>query len=155
MPAKVHKLGPGTITIGETGTTVDFSCQVTAAHIDWEADEGDDVTVLCGDVVPGARTYSATFAGTLLQDLDAAGIVAYSWEHRGETVPFSFTPSTAAAAKVEGALILDPLSVGGDEAGQNMTSDFEWKVAGEPTFTPTAVALEGETEGAEPVGAAA
>ena len=136
MAAKVHKLGPGTITIGETGTELDFSCQVTAAHVDTEVDEGDEVTVLCGDVVPGARTYSHTFAGTLLQDLDAEGIVAYSWDHAGEAVPFSFTPSTAIAAKVDGELILDPLTIGGDEAGQNMTSDYEWAIVGTPTFTP-------------------
>lgn len=138
MPAKVHKLGPGTITIGETGTELDFSCQVTAAHVDTEVDEGDSVTVLCGDEVPGARTYSHSFAGTLLQDLDAAGIVAYSWEHAGEQVPFTFTPVTDLAATVEGTLILDPLSIGGDEAGQNMTSDYEWAIVGTPIFTPAA-----------------
>ena len=133
MPAKVVKLGPGTIAIGEVGTEVDFSCQVTAAHVDWEVDEGDDVVVLCGETVPGARTYSSSFAGTLLQDLgDAAGIVAYSWAHKGETVPFRFEPSTEAGVEVSGSLILDPLTVGGDEAGQNMTSDFDWSIVGEP-----------------------
>ena len=57
MPAIVNKLGPGVLTIG-TGPT-DFTCQVTAARVEWEVDEGDDVVVLCGETVPGARTYSA------------------------------------------------------------------------------------------------
>lgn len=138
MAAKVNKLGPGTLTVGETGTEVDFSCQVTAAHVDTEVDAEDTVTVLCGDSVPGARNYSHVMAGTLLQDLDAAGIVAYSWEHAGETVPFTFTPVTDLAAEVAGELILDPLTIGGEEAGANMTADFEWPIVGTPTFTPAA-----------------
>ena len=139
MPATVVKLGPGTVTIGSAGTEVDFSCQVTAAHVDWEADADEAITVLCGDSVPGARRYTAAFAGTLLQDLgDADGIVAYSWAHKGETVPFSFEPSTEAGQEVTGELILDPLSVGGEEAGANMTSDFEWECVGEPALAASA-----------------
>ena len=72
MPAIVNKLGPGTVRIGATGTEVDFECQVTAAHVDWSEDAEDAVTVLCGDSVPGSRTYEASFAGTVLQDLSAA-----------------------------------------------------------------------------------
>ena len=140
MPANVTKLGPGTISIGEVGTEVDFSCQVTAAHVDWTADADDDVTVLCGENVPGARTYSSVFAGTLFQDLAAAaGIVDFTWQHKGETHAFTFVPSTAAGKQVTGELIVDPLSVGGDEAGANMTSDFEFAIVGDPTLEPVAV----------------
>jgi hypothetical protein len=156
MPAKVNKLGPGTLKVGELGTEVDFSCQVTAAHVDTSVDEADDTIVLCGDTIPGARTYSYALAGTLLQDLDAAGIVALSWETPGAQVPFEFIPVTAGAAKVAGTLILDPLTIGGEEAGQNMTSDFEWAIVGTPTFTPATVSgLEAEAETEEAVGAAA
>ncbi len=141
MPAIVRKLGPGTVKVGETGTEVDFSCQVTAAHVDWEVDEGDEVTVLCGEIVPGARSYTAMFAGTLLQDLDAGGIVDYSWAHKGEQLPFIFVPiDTPTGIEVSGTIILTPLSVGGDEAGQNMTSDFEWPCVGDPDLTPSAAA---------------
>lgn len=137
MPATTVKLGPGVVQIGAVASEVDFECQVTAAHVDWEVDEGDDVVVLCGDTVPGARTYSSVFSGTLLQDLGvASGIVEYSWAHKGETVPFVFVPNTAAGKSVTGSLIVDPLSVGGDEAGQNMTSDFEWAIVGEPVLGP-------------------
>lgn len=135
MPAVVNKLGPGTISVGTT--PLDFSCQVTAAHVDWSVDEGDDTIVLCGETVPGARTYSSVFAGTLLQDLSAAagsGIVEYSWTHKGEQMAFEFVPSTTAGKQVTGQLIIDPLSVGGDEAGQNMSSDFEWKIVGDPVI---------------------
>ena len=145
MPPITVKLGPGTVQIGAVASEVDFECQITAAHVDWEVDEGDDVTVLCGDTVPGARTYTANFAGTLLQDLGAtAGIVEYSWLHKGETVPFVFVPNTTAGKQVSGSLIVDPLSVGGDEAGQNMTSDFEWAIVGEPVLGPVAVTASAE-----------
>jgi len=152
MAAIVNKLGPGTLKIGDIGTEVDFSCQVTAAHVDTNVDEGDDTIVLCGETVPGARTYSHSLAGSLLQDLNASGIVAFTWEHPGEQVPFDFAPLTAGAAKVAGTLIVDPLTIGGDEAGANMSSDFEFAIVGTPTFTPAldpVVTAEGAAAGAK------
>ena len=159
MPAKTVKLGPGLLAIGEVGTEVDFTCQVTAAHVDWEVDEGDDTQVLCGETVPGERTYSSVLAGTLFQDLgEADGIVAFSWANKGEEVPFKFVPNTTAAQQVSGNLIVDPLSVGGDEAGTNMTSDFEWAIVGDPVLGAAAVmAVESggssKSKTPEPVGA--
>ena len=43
-------------------------------------------------------------------------------------------PSTAAAKQVTGTVILDPISVGGDESGQNMSSDFDWAIVGQPVI---------------------
>jgi hypothetical protein len=146
MPATTVKLGPGLLEIGEVGTEVDFTCQVTGAVVEWSADVGDDTPVLCGETVPGERTYSSTLSGTLYQDLGlAGGIVEYSWAHKGEEVPFTFVPSTTAAKGVTGVVILDPLSVGGDTAGENMSSDFEWAIVGEPVLgtAPVALAAEG------------
>lgn len=141
MPAKTTPLGPGTITVGETGSEVDFSCQITGAVVAWDVNADDDVPTLCGDVVPGDRTYTSTLSGTLYQDLaDAAGIVAFSWANRGLTVPFTFTPHTDTGTSVAGMLTIDPLDVGGDTAPEKMTSDFEWAIVGQPTLTiPPAV----------------
>jgi hypothetical protein len=144
MPAIVNKLGPGTLSIGSAGTEVDFTCQVTAARVEWSADAEDDIETLCGDTVPGARNYSATLSGTLFNDLGtAAGIVEFSWTNKGTTQPFIFQPSqTTGVKEVHGSLIVDPISVGGDEVGQNMTSDFEWACVGDPTLaTPAATGL--------------
>lgn len=142
MPATTVKLGPGTLTIGDVGTPVDFTCQVIGAVVDWSVDAQDPVVVLCGDTVPGERTYTAALSGTLYQDLGlVGGIVEYSWAHKGEEVPFSFIPSTEAAQEVSGTLIVDPLSVGGDEAGANMQSDFEWAIVGEPVLAAAGVVL--------------
>lgn len=145
MPATIVKLGPGELTLGATGTEVDFTCQVTAAHVDWNVDAEDPTQVLCGDTVAGERTYDAVLAGTLYQDLGlAAGIVEYTWANKGAEVPFVFVPNTTAAKAVTGTLIVDPLSVGGDEAGANMTSDFEWAIVGDPILgTAPAAAAAG------------
>jgi len=58
-------------------------------------------------------------------------------------------PNTAAAVQVSGNLIVDPLTVGGDEAGSNMTSDFEWAIVGDPVRGPVPAGLLAE-EAAEP-----
>lgn len=136
MPAKKTVLGPGTLTIGEVGAPVDISCQIINAKIDWDKDKEDDVTVLCGEIVAGATTYTAKLSGELFQDVDdPAGILAFSWANKGDEVPFTFVPNTAAATEASGVLVVDPISFGGDEANQNMTSDFEWSCVGEPTLT--------------------
>lgn len=136
MPPVVNKLGPGLLSVGATGTETDFTCQVTAARVEWSADAEDNVVVLCGDTVPGARTYSATLTATIFSDLGSAtGIVEYSWANKGDQVAFVFLPNEGTGIKqVEGTLIVDPISVGGDEVGQNMTSDIEWAIVGEPTL---------------------
>jgi len=136
MAVKSTKLGPGTLSLGPVATPVDFSCQLTGAVVAWNKDKADDITVLCGDVVAGGTTYSATLSGTFLQDLDdSAGIVGYSWQHKGESIEFTYTPNTAAGTSVSGTLIVDPIDVGStDDYGSTMTSDFEWDCVGEPTL---------------------
>ena len=150
MPAIVNKLGPGTLSVGETGTAVDFTCQVTAARVEWTADAEDAVQVLCGDEVPGARTYSAVLSGTIFNDLGTtAGIVEFSWTNKGTTQSFTFRPSmTTGVKQVTGELIIDPISIGGDEVGQNMTSDFEWACVGDPVLEAPAVSGLSADEGA-------
>lgn len=135
---KSTKLGPGTLTFGPTATVQDASCQLQNGVVGWDKDKDDDITVLCGDVVAGGTNYTATLSGTFLQDLEdeTTGLVKYSWEHKGETVEFVYTPNTAAGATVTGQVIVDPIDVGSTEDfGATMTSDFEWDCVGEPTLS--------------------
>ena len=146
------------MSIGEVGTPIDFTCQVTAAHVDWNVDAGDDTPVLCGETVPGERTYSSRVRRDPVPGFGprVGGIVDYSWAHKGEEVPFTFVPNTVAAQQVTGTLILDPLTVGGDEAGANMTSDFEWAIVGDPVLAAaTALLADEESASREPVGVGA
>jgi hypothetical protein len=140
------KLGPGTLTLGPVGTPMDASCQLANAVVQWDKDVEDDITVLCGDVVPGGATYSAALAGSFLQDLsEEDGLVAYTWENKGTVVDFEFVPNTAAGATVTGQVTIDPLDIGSTEDyGAVLTSDFEWACVGEP-----AVAWGGVTRDAE------
>ena len=139
MAVNKHPLGPGTLTIGEVGAPVDISCQIISAMVEWDMDMEDDVVVLCGDTAAGATTYTAQLTGELFQDVDdPAGILAFSWANKGSEVPFTFVPNTAAGTECEGVLVVDPIDFGGDEAKQNMTSDFTWAIVGEPVLTITA-----------------
>lgn len=146
MAVTPNKFGPGTFTLGPADTPIiDVSCQVSSLTVEWDSDSEDDINVLCGDTVAGGTTFTASVNGTLLQDLDkteAEGIVYYSWDHKGETVAFTFTPNTAIGATVTGNLVLIPLTVGGDEFGATMTSDFEWACVGQPVLAPPVAAPE-------------
>jgi hypothetical protein len=91
----------------------------------------DAITTLSGDTLGGARTYGAELDVTAVQDLDTAGLVAWSWAHKGEDVPFTYTPSTAVGTAITGTVTVDPLSIGGD-IGSKPTSDFTWTCVGLP-----------------------
>lgn len=129
------KLGPGELIIGETGTPLDVSAQVTAARISWGVDTEDDVTYLSGDVDEGDDTFTASLAATFVQDdLKATGLIRYSWANKGQKVPFRFVPNSTAAAAIVGVIKLTPLDIGGDTATKN-TSEVEWRCVGEPTIS--------------------
>lgn len=131
---RAHKLGPGTLKIGETGTELDLSCQMTEVKITWDADEGDPIDVLCGDTIPGDDRFTATLEGTVFQDMAANGVVDFSWSKKGSVHKVIFEP-TAGNAKVEGKVKIKPVDLGG-EVGKKNTSDLSWQFMGEPTFTP-------------------
>lgn len=144
------RLGPGEFTFGPTGTPLDASCQLANGTVSWEKDADDDITTLCGDTAAGSVTYTATMSGNLLQDLtEDDGLVAYTWAHKGEAVPFTYIPNSAAGATVTGTLTIDPLDVGSSEDyGAVMTSDFEWSCVGEPELSwGTAEPATGATAG--------
>jgi hypothetical protein len=136
MAGKATKLGPGTLIIGETTTTLDLSCQLSAAKVEWDKDKEDNTEVLCGDSIAGGVTYTAKLTGTVLLDLSPTGMVSFTWDHKGEELAFTFVPNDVEAQQVTGVLTVDPLDVGGDEVKKNMSVDFEWDCVGEPVFEP-------------------
>jgi len=140
MAGKATKLGPGKLTIGDTATLLDLSCQVSAAKVEWDKDKEDDTPVLCGETIGGGTTYSAKLTASVLLDLSDQGMVDYTWTHKGEQQPFVFEPSTVEGKAVTGDLIVDPLDVGGDEVKKNMSVDLEWDIVGEPEWGATPVA---------------
>jgi hypothetical protein len=72
---------------------------------------------------------------SMQDDLTAGGLVDYSWAHKGEQVPFTFTPY-AGGRSITGELIVDPLDVGGD-VGKKNTSDIKWAAWASPSWSTT------------------
>lgn len=132
MVVQSYKMGPGTLKLGPAGAT-DVSCQVTSCVVSASesADTGDDVDLLCGEVLKGDETVSLdwTIGGNLVQDLAAAGTVGYTWTNASSWVAFEFVPNTVLGRKVTGQCRLIPLGVGGD-AKSRPQSDFEWAARG-------------------------
>jgi hypothetical protein len=138
LPTDTGQLGPGVLTIGETGTEIDVSCYVNNAAIEWANDTSDSTTKLCGAERAGVTTFTAQLTGNM--DIDAgndSGIFALSWDEKGSQQKFTFTPSTALGTTATGTLTLLPLRFGADAYGDDLTSDFTFDIVGDPTLTFT------------------
>ncbi|MHA7293695.1 hypothetical protein [Arthrobacter sp. HLT1-21] len=133
MAVKAHRLGPGVLEFGELGTLTQFGSQTTATKLTPSLEEEDSIPVLSGETLDGDDTLTWTLSGTLLQSYDKAGLLHWAYENRLTVLPFKFTPSTAESDYGwKGFAKIIPLEVGGDVKTRN-TSDFEFKVIGEPT----------------------
>ena len=131
-----HPLGPGTLKIGATGTEIDVSCLVNNVTISANKNQDDNVTKLCGTVVPGAVTYDYVIGGNVDTDIgEATGLFALSQAAPGSQQAFEFIPNTDVGTTAAGTLIIDPLDFGGDETTQTMASDFEFALVGQPVYT--------------------
>ena len=130
------KLGPGTLTIGETGTEVDASCLVNGAKITNEKDQADSTTKLCGTVKQGLVTYTYALEGNVdIDPAEASGLFRLCDEHAGEEYPFTFVPNTEDGTEATGTVVLDPLVFGADAYGDDLTSDFSFAVTGKPIYS--------------------
>jgi hypothetical protein len=132
MTVTAHRLGPGTLKFGETGTLMEFSAQITNGRISPSLEEEDTITVLNGEELDGDDTISWVVAGTLLQSYDKAGIIHWAFTNRLAKLPFEFVPNTEFSDYGwRGTAKIVPLEAGGDVKTRN-TSDFEFKIIGEP-----------------------
>lgn len=130
------KLGPGTLTIGETASSIDASAYLKGARIKTNVDQEDPVTYLAGNQEAGTVTFDSELTGTLAADVDRGDTSLFdlSWSSKGETVAFSYAPKTGVVT-VTGELIITPLDLGADEFGAVLDSEFTWPIVGEPVFT--------------------
>jgi hypothetical protein len=131
MPVKAYKVGPGELTLGTGAGVVDFTAQVTELSVEWSEDVDDDVPTLDGGQLDGEATYSAELTGTFVQDISDNGVVPWTWEHKGERLPFSYTPNTVEDVAFTGVVRIAPLNAGG-AVRSKPTSDFTWACIGEP-----------------------
>lgn len=122
-----YTLGPGTMTLDDGAMEANTQLSKLAVSWDENVKSTDPIPVLSGEelTVDDEVSYAAKITLTAVQDLEAAGLLAYSWEHMGETVNFTFTPNTAAGRQVTGTVRIVPLDLGGDMSTKN-TSDVTW-----------------------------
>lgn len=126
-PDGTGNLGPGTLTIGMTGTAIDASCLVNDFAIVPTVTAGDVKTMLCGTQKSAPDEIEWTAEGNL--DVDAGlagGLFALCNDHVGEVVDFTFTPSTAVGTTATGELKLHPLRFGADAQGDYLNSDVSF-----------------------------
>lgn len=136
-PVGVATLGPGTLTIGATGSEIDVSCLVNNLVIVMAKDVTDPTTKLCGTVRAGKTTYSYEMDGNLDTDIGTdSGLFALTQSAPGSEQDFVFTPSTEAGTSAAGKVVIDPMDFGTtDDYGSNLTSDIAWTVVGVPVYT--------------------
>lgn len=135
MPIKTLNMGPGTFTVGDGPLAVE--AQLRNLRIEWSENVAstDPVPVLSGEERAGSEkiTFSSTIAGRLFQDIEAAGIVDWSWTHKGTEQPFTFVPNTAKGRQIVGVCKPVPITIGGDvtgtadRPGDPAESDFSWR----------------------------
>ena len=129
-----HKLGPGTLKFGDTGSEQEFASHVTTCTISPSFNEEDPIPTLSGDqFVDGDATFEGTISGEFLQEYTVEGLVKWTWDHNGETVPFVFTPRTDAELSWKGQCVIRPVNVGGEVKTAN-TAEFEFRVLELPTI---------------------
>ena len=132
MAIKKQKLGPGTLVIGETGSGMEMAKQATAVAIEPSYSDGDRQVVLSGDTDQEDSAWEGTLTSTFFQDYDMAGLLAWTWEHDGEVMPFTFTPRTG-GFEVSGEVKVRPATIGGDVDAEN-TSEIEWQLPDKPAI---------------------
>jgi len=142
MTINDSRLRNGTLELGTSPTLLDVSCQITNCRITSSySDDGDAVTVLCGDSLPAPRKLDGHhLEGTIIQDFDVAaadgGVIAWLWAHDLENVAYSYIPDDSGAPTITGNLVVEiPGDTFGGDVNTRNTADFTWSLQGKPTFT--------------------
>lgn len=137
MTIQKYTMGPGTLMLGTDPDDYDVSCQVKAFKVgaSEKVKTTDPIPMLCGEdlTTPDVVTLEWKATGTLLQDIRAAGLNAFTWDNAGEDVAFKFVPNTTADRAVSGVVRLVPLGIGGDAKSQPDDA-ISWTIVGTPTL---------------------
>lgn len=133
MPVKSDKLGPGTLTFGDTGTASEWAAQLTACTVEPSTDTEDPIPVLSGEEIDGDESDTAELSGTILQSYGVDSLLKWSHDHHRETMTFRFIPNNEAGLVVSGRVKIRRVSIGGDVKTRN-TSDFTFPIVGDYTL---------------------
>ena len=125
MPIKAHKLGPGSLKFGDVATEAEFAIAMKSVALEPDVDEGDLISVLSGDETDEGDEETYALTGTALQSYDLDSFIVWSHVHRGQIVPFRFTPDNDKALVAVGDVKVRAVQIGGDVKTRN-ESDFEF-----------------------------
>ncbi len=134
MTPTAHKLGPGILKFGETGSEQEFSSQVTKCELNPSYSDAETTPVLSGDSYTDEGDWEGTLSGEFLQEYGAESLIAWCWQNRNKIVPFEFKPRSDQSIGFKGKVQVLPVTVGGDVRTAN-TTEFEWKITSEPEMT--------------------
>lgn len=148
MAVKAHKLGPGSLKFGETGSEVEFAVALRSCTVEPETDEGDMIPVLSGDEFTDGDDDSYTLSGSLVENYDEDSLQIWAHVNRNTQVPFLFRPDNDKTLGVKGTVTVRRIAIGGDVKERNEV-DFEFPGVGDydlvddagspiTTYTPTA-----------------
>jgi len=128
MAVTDSRLKKGKLTLTSGADTFEAACQTTNVRITPGVTEGDNVEVLCGDVIAGGAKPDDKLNIEAIQDFtDPAGFVAFAWRNRGKTVDFSWQPPDDAATLWAGKSVVAAVEVGG-AVGEQLRTSAEWKI---------------------------
>lgn len=126
-------LGPGSLIIGETGSTRQFAADTIKTTIKSSVESDDDIYMLDGSTEDGQDTTTYSLDGTIQQSYADDSIELWVHENRGEKLPFIFIPNLAGAIAWSGIVKIRAVSdIGGDVKKKN-TTDFSFPIIGDPT----------------------
>lgn len=133
------KMGDGLLLLGSTPLNVTAQMRACSVVPKEEVKSTDAIPLLDNTEIPEEEEalIKFTLSGKLLQDLAAAGVIDWSWDHDGNTEePFIFVPHNPALRGVEGVCYPTPIVIGGDvnKPRTRPESDFEWRCKGTPIF---------------------
>jgi len=130
MPTSVNKL-KGTLKLGDT--TTGHACEAQVSHVGTPQSVTRDspLTVLTGDVVQAAASYSWQLTGQMVLDYnDPTGAFYWVHDHQGTEQPFEFLPSGATGPTITGTCIIDGWNLEELAAGAIVISKFTFPVQG-------------------------
>lgn len=130
MSVKSHRLGPGSLKFGATGSEQEFAFGLREVSIEPETEEGDSIPVLSGDEISDGDEDSYNLTGVMLQSYDESSFIVWAHTNHGTEVPFKFTPDNDKALGVTGTVKIRRVRIGGEVKARN-DSDFEFPGVGD------------------------
>lgn len=131
MSVNAHKLGPGILKFGETGSEQEFGTHVTKVELAPSWKDEDPIPVLSGDAYQDEGEFEGTISGEFLQEYSLDGLVHWTWLNTGKVLGFTYTPRDDADLSFTGECMVRAVKVGGEVKKAN-TAEFEWKLTKMP-----------------------